>query len=294
MDYGHTLEFGSFLNPTSSAPQQAVEFARHAEDLGLDLVAFQDHPYLPGLLDAWTLMSYVAARTERVRIVPDVLNLPLRPPAVLARAAVSLDLLSNGRLEVALGAGYYWDAIEAMGGTRLSPGQSVAALDEAIHVLRETWDTDAPGGIQVDGSHYRLSGAKRGPHPAHPIPIHVGGMKPRMLELTGRAADGWLVSQPAMTPHALTAAGKLIDQAAVLAGRDPRAIRRMLNVDLTEGRTPEDLADELAALALDAGISVFFLVSDDPDVMRTFATRTAPAVRKLVSARRDSPADPTP
>jgi alkanesulfonate monooxygenase SsuD/methylene tetrahydromethanopterin reductase-like flavin-dependent oxidoreductase (luciferase family) len=129
--------------PTSSAPQQAVERATLAEDLGLDLVAFQDHRYLPGLLDVWTLMSYVAARTEQVRIVPDVLNLPLCPPAVLARAAVSLDLLSGGRFEVALGAGYYWDAIEAMGGQRLSPGQSVAALDEAIRVLRETWDTDA-------------------------------------------------------------------------------------------------------------------------------------------------------
>jgi alkanesulfonate monooxygenase SsuD/methylene tetrahydromethanopterin reductase-like flavin-dependent oxidoreductase (luciferase family) len=290
MDYGHTLEFGSFINPTSSAPQQAVELARLAEDLGLDLVAFQDHPYVPGLLDVWTLMSYVAARTEQVRIVPDVLNLPLRPPAVLARAAVSLDLLSGGRFEVALGAGYYWDAIEAMGGRRLTPGQSVAALDEAIRVLHETWDTEASGGVYVDGSHYRINGAKRGPQAAHRIPIHVGGMKPRMLELTGRAADGWLVSQPAMTSQSLTEAGTLIDQAAVAAGRNPREIRRMLNVEPTEGRTAVDLAEELAALALDDGVSVFFLVSDDPDVMRGFATRTAPAVRELVSAHRGSPA----
>lgn len=289
MDYGHTLEFGSFINPTSSAPQQAVELARLAEELGLDLVAFQDHPYLPGLLDVWTLMSYVAARTERVRIVPDVLNLPLRPPAVLAHAAVSLDLLSGGRFEVALGAGYYWDAIEAMGGRRLSPGQSVAALDEAIRVLRQTWDTEAPGGVHVDGSHYRISGAKRAPQAAHRIPIHVGGMKPRMLELTGRAADGWLVSQPAMTRQSLTEAGTLIDQAAVAAGRNPRQIRRMLNIE-TLGRNPEALAEELAALALDDGVSVFFLVSDDPDVMRAFAATTAPAVRELVSARRRSPA----
>lgn len=288
MDYGHTLEFGSFINPTSSEPQQAVDRARLAEDLGLDLVAFQDHPYLPGLLDTWTLMSYVAARTERIRIVPDVLNLPLRPPAVLARAAVSLDLLSGGRFELALGAGYFWDAIESMGGRRLSPGQAVTALEEALHVLRETWNVDATGGVQLDGSHYRISGAERGPQSAHAIPIHVGGMKPRMLELTGRAADGWIVSQPAMTAQAITEASALIDEAAVAAGRNPSEIRRLLNVQPTAGRTPESVAEELAGLALDQGVSVFLLVSDDPDVMREFATTTAPAVRELATARRRS------
>src|SRR5690606_31483403 len=141
-------------------------------------------------LDTWTLMSYVAASTERVRISADVHNLPLRPPAVLARAAASLDRLSGGRVELGLGSGAFWDGIEAMGGRRLSPGQGVDALSEAIDVIRGLWDTSTRERVVVDGTNYRLDGAKRGPAPAHDIGIWVGAYKPRMLRLTGRKADG--------------------------------------------------------------------------------------------------------
>jgi alkanesulfonate monooxygenase SsuD/methylene tetrahydromethanopterin reductase-like flavin-dependent oxidoreductase (luciferase family) len=97
-----------------------------SERLGFDLVTFQDHPYLSNFLDTWTLLSWVAARTERIGISGNVLNLPLRqPPAVLARAAASLDLLSGGRVTLGIGAGNYWDSIEAIGGRRLTPRQSV-------------------------------------------------------------------------------------------------------------------------------------------------------------------------
>src|SRR5690606_5441075 len=132
---------------------------------------FQDHPYQPSFLDTWTLLSYVASRTERIHVAGNVLNLPLRPPAVLARAAASLDILSGGRVALGLGAGGFQDAIAAMGGRRLSPGESVAALDEAIAVIRAIWDTGERGGVRVEGEHYRVVGAKRGPTPAHDIPI---------------------------------------------------------------------------------------------------------------------------
>jgi alkanesulfonate monooxygenase SsuD/methylene tetrahydromethanopterin reductase-like flavin-dependent oxidoreductase (luciferase family) len=122
-DYGHDLVFGSFLTPTASDPQQVVELAVLSERVGLDLATFQDHPYQPRFLDTWTLMSFVAARTSTIRLSANVTNVPLRPPAVLARSAASLDLLSGGRVELALGAGAFWDAIEAMGGPRRSPGQ---------------------------------------------------------------------------------------------------------------------------------------------------------------------------
>ena len=121
-DYGHDLLFGTFITPTAQQPQQAVRLAQLSEQAGLDLATFQDHPYQPAFLDTWTLMSYAAARTERIHLSANVVNLPLRPPAVLARAAASLDLLSGGRLELALGAGAFWDAIEAMGGERWARG----------------------------------------------------------------------------------------------------------------------------------------------------------------------------
>ncbi|MEE3921764.1 LLM class flavin-dependent oxidoreductase [Micromonospora sp. BRA006-A] len=80
------------------------------EQVGLDLVTFQDHPYQPGFLDTWTLMSYVAAATERVRLAGNVLNPPLRQPAVLARSVASLDLLTGGRGS--------WAPARARSGTR--------------------------------------------------------------------------------------------------------------------------------------------------------------------------------
>ncbi len=151
MDYGHPLEFGAFITPSSANPETPVVLSQAAEASGLDLVTFQDHPYQPAFLDTWTLMSFVAARTDSIRIAPNVLNIPLRPPAVVARSAASLDLLSGGRFDLALGAGGFWDAIAAMGGGRLTPGQAVTALEEAIDVIRELWDTSERRGAFTDG-----------------------------------------------------------------------------------------------------------------------------------------------
>ena len=134
-DYGHPLSFGSFLTPSSADPARTVELAVLADSIGLDLVTFQDHPYQPALLDTWTLLSFVAARTSTVHLAANVLNLPLRPPAVLARSVAALDLLSAGRVELGLGAGAFWDAIEAMGGRRRPPrgkGHARAAAQALI------------------------------------------------------------------------------------------------------------------------------------------------------------------
>src|SRR6476469_5843419 len=130
-DYLHRLEFGTFITPSNDPATTPVALAQLSEQLNYDLVTFQDHPYQPAFLDTWTLMSWVAGQTERVHIAANGLHVPLRSPAVLARSAASLDLLSAGRLDLALGAGAFWDAIEAMGGWRLLPGEAVAALSEA-------------------------------------------------------------------------------------------------------------------------------------------------------------------
>src|SRR5262245_40332126 len=191
-DYGHDLLFGSFITPAAAEPDQVVELAQVSEYAGLDLVTVQDHPYLAQFLDAWTLLSYLAAATTRIRLAPNVANLPLRQPAVLARAAATLDLLSDGRVELGLGAGAFWDAIEANGGPRLSPRESVDALEEAIPIIRGLWAET--GSVRVDGVHYRARGAKAGPAPLHPIGIWLGAYGLRMLRLTGRLADGWLPS----------------------------------------------------------------------------------------------------
>ena len=200
-----------------------------SEELGYDLVTFQDHPYQPRFHDTWTLLSYVAAVTTKIQLAPNVLNLPLRPAPVIARSAASLDLLSDGRFNLGLGAGAFWDAIEAMGGRRLSPGQAVDALSEAIDLIRGIWD---PGDrTPLHGGRYdTVRGAKRGPVPAHAIPIWVGAYKPRMLGITGAKADGWLPSLGRMESADLRDANARIDDAAERAGRAPSDVRRLLNI----------------------------------------------------------------
>ncbi|MFR9780551.1 LLM class flavin-dependent oxidoreductase [Micromonospora sp. MS34] len=298
-NHGNELHFGGFLTPAAGRPEQVVALAKLCEQAGLDLVTFQDHPYQPGFLDTWTLMSFVAAATSRIRLAGNVLNLPLRQPVVLARSVASLDLLTGGRVELGLGAGAFWEAIEAAGGRRLSPGQAVDALDEAIRVIREVWDTDRRGMVRVAGEHYRVVGAKRGPAPAHPVEVWVGAYKPRMLRLVGRAADGWLPSLAYLPkgPADLPALNALVDEGAEAAGRDPGTVRRLLNVNGTFTRSatgflegpPEQWVEELAGLALDHGISTFVLGSDEPRAIQLFGQEVAPAVRELVAAERTAP-----
>jgi alkanesulfonate monooxygenase SsuD/methylene tetrahydromethanopterin reductase-like flavin-dependent oxidoreductase (luciferase family) len=281
-DYGHPLRFATFIAPASSPAHRPVELAQLSERLGYDLVTFQDHPYKSDFLDTWTLLSWVAARTERIGVSGNVLNLPLRqPPAVLARAAASLDLLSGGRTSLGLGAGFYWDAVQAAGGRRLTPLQGVAALSEAIDVIRGIWDADGPSALHAGGEFYQVHGAERGPAPAHDIPIWLGAHKPRMQDLVGRKADGWLPSLPVMEPGGLPKGNAIIDDAARAAGRDPREITRLLNI--FPGKTPEALTQ----MALEDGVSIFILASDDPNVLERFAAETIPAVREHVARERN-------
>ncbi|KQY44024.1 LLM class flavin-dependent oxidoreductase [Cellulomonas sp. Root137] len=292
-DYGHDLAFGSFLTPTAKDPQLVVALAQLSERSGLDLVTFQDHPYQPAFLDTWTLLSWVAASTQRVQVAGNVLNLPLRPPAVLARASASLDLLSGGRFALGLGSGAFWDAIVAMGAPRLTPGQAVDALDEAIDIIRGIWDTDERAPLRVHGTYHHVDGAKRGPAPVHDVPIWLGAYKPRMLGLVGRKADGWLPSLGYLKPGDLAAGNARIDDAAAAAGRDPREIRRLLNLGAGSFQgsgflqgPPDRWVDDLLPLVLEDGIATFILGTDDETTIAVFGGEIAPALRDAVAAER--------
>ena len=229
-DYGHELQFGVFITPDAGQVDAVLELSKLADLVGLDLVTFQDHPYQARFLDTWTLLSVVAAQTTNVRVAPNVANLPLRQPVVLARSVASLDIISGGRVELGLGAGAFWDAIAAVGGPRLTPGQAVDALAEAIDVIRATWNVGG-GTIRHEGEHYRVVGAHPGPAPAHDVEIWLGAYKPRMLALTGAKADGWLPSMGYADLAELPAMNHAIDRAAEEAGRLPADVRRLFNVN---------------------------------------------------------------
>ncbi len=189
MDYLHDIEFGYFLIPDAGDPPGVIETARLADRLGYDLLAVQDHPYQRRHLDTLSLLGVILGQTERIRVVQDVANVPLRPPAVFAKAAATLDQLSGGRFEAGLGGGGFLDAARAMGAPELTPGESLEALEEAVAILRASWGDERS--LSFDGRHYRLQGMHPGPKPAHPIEIWLGAAKPRALALTGRVADGW-------------------------------------------------------------------------------------------------------
>ena len=290
VDYGHQIQFGLFVTPTADRAREILTLAEQADQLGLDVIAIQDHPYQRRFLDTWTLLSAIGARTRSIRLCPDVASLPLRPPVMLAKAAASLDVITDGRVELGLGAGAFWDAIAGAGGPRRSPKEAVDALVEAIAILRGIW---AGGSFSYAGEHYSVPGTKAGPVPPHPIAIWLGAYRPRMLRIVGRLADGWLPSLGQFDPAELAVLNAQIDEAAVAAGRSPDSVRRLCNVfgkfgsgtELLQG-SPADWSEQLADLALGFGMGTFILGTDGPDDARRYAEDVAPRVRELVEAER--------
>ena len=289
-DYGREVRFGYFLVPNVADPLLAT--AQEVERLGLDYIGVQDHPYQRRFVDTWTLLAMIAATTARVRVFPDVANLPLRPPAVLAKAAASLDRLSGGRVELGLGAGGFWEAIAAYGGPRRSPAEAYEALAEAIEVIRKVWSGER--NLRFEGEHYRLAGAHSGPVPDRRIGIWLGVYGPRALRLAGRVADGWVPSFRGELQPLREMSGRL-EEGAVEAGRDPGELRRILNVGgvITDGasqgvlRGPvEQWTEELTGLVTEDGFDTFVLGTEQPGQLARFAEEVVPAVREQVAQER--------
>jgi alkanesulfonate monooxygenase SsuD/methylene tetrahydromethanopterin reductase-like flavin-dependent oxidoreductase (luciferase family) len=285
--------FGLFLVPNAAEYPELLRQVAAVERGGLDLVGIQDHPYQRRYLDTFALIGDLLARTERLRIFPDVANLPLRPPAVLAKLAASLDLMSGGRFELGMGAGAFWDGVAAMGGPRRAPGESVEALEDAIEIIRRFWSGERS--ISYDGRHYQVTGLHPGPPPAHDVEIWIGAYKPRMLALTGRLADGWLPSIGGAPPEAVPDMARRVDDAAAGAGRDPSAIRRLYNVKgtIADGPASEQLhgppdhwIETLTSFAVELGFDSFIFWPQD-DVLgqiERFAQDVVPGVREAVAA----------
>ncbi len=298
VDYGREIAFGVFPTPDADALRRTWDVIDAAERGGLDFAGIQDHPYQRRHLDAWSLMAVVLARTERLRVFPDVANLPLRPPAIMAKNAASLDVLSGGRFELGLGAGAFWEAIEAMGGERRTPREAADSVLEAMEVIRLMWSDQRS--VRFEGEHYRLAGVKPGPIPAHDIGIWLGVGGPRMLRSVGRGADGWVVSHAYVGPEKLPDMHARIDAGATEAGRDPADIRRVYNVwgSITDGAPqgwgslegPVDLwVETLTGLVLESGMDTFVLGSagESAAQVELFAAEVVPAVRAAVRAGRD-------
>jgi len=303
-DYGQPVRFGVFADPSANQLEETLRIAAVADTAGLDVIGIQDHPYQRRHLDTVSLLATVLARTSRVTVFPDVANVPLRPPAVLAKTAASLDVISGGRFELGLGAGGFWEAIGAMGGPVRSVGEARAALSEAIDITRLMWSGERS--IRYDGKHYQVAGVKPGPQPAHDMDVWLGVNGPKALALLGEKADGWVPSAGYVPPSQLGARHEIIDAAAVSAGRDPRRIRRVYNVWGALGGpsvgflngTVDQWVEDLSEIVLSYGMDTFVFgpdtgpnaPSDGVRQVELFAAEVAPAVRRAVQDVR-SPGD---
>lgn len=297
----NTPLFGANVDPTTSELQESFERARLADQLGYDLITVQDHPYNRRFVDTWTFLTILAMKTERVHVGMNVANLPLRPPAMLAKAAATLDVLSGGRVELGVGAGAFWQGVQAYGVAPRTPKEAYTAFEDALHIIKGMWENVGKS-FTYKGEFYQVQGAQPGPAPAHPIRLWVGASGPKMLRLTGRMADGILVSSTYEPPKRLLEINAQIDEGAQQAGRSPDAIRRGYNlmgmVDFGQGKpsglqdgviygTPKEWVEELSRYYHEyrQDAFVFWPVGDAPkQQIEVFAKEIMPAVKESVGA----------
>lgn len=217
--------------PASAAPgDDPAGFAQEAERLGYDFVSAADHPCGSNpSYETTAMLTWIAARTSRIKLASRVLAVPFRRPAMVAKLAASLDLLSGGRFILGLGAGYSDQEITAVGGPVLSPAEKIDGLAEAIQVIRSAW---THSGYTQQGRHHNVRDLEIEPKPTHPIPVWLGTFGPRALAVTGRLADGWIPSLGHMPAEKIPGMRRRIDAAAEAAGRRPDEIRGILNMNI--------------------------------------------------------------
>jgi probable F420-dependent oxidoreductase len=224
------IGFGAPVSGAWATPDNLGRFAALAETAGYgSLWTFQRllvpegsamEPVYHSVLDPVAVLGYAAAVTERIRLGVAVLNMPYTSPAIVAKQAASLDVLSRGRLDLGLGIGWLPEEFALTGATMAGRGARTA---EYLDVLHRLW---AGSVAEFHGEHYTIPAGWAAPVPVqHPgPPVLLGGLVPRALQRVGQLADGWVTSSRAdLTRIAESVA--IVQEAAELAGRDPAQIR---------------------------------------------------------------------
>ncbi len=295
--------FGANVDPGAQDTQESFRRAQMADAHELDLITVQDHAYNAQFLETWTLLVALTQATQQVHVGPNVLTTPLRLPAMMAKMAASLDVLSGGRVELGLGAGAFSEGIQAFGGLTGTPGERYQAFKEYLEIIKGLWaSTGSP--FSYRGQVYQVQEARFGPASAHPIPVWTGAMSPRTLRLTGRLADGLMVSSSYVLPEQLVEFNRLIDEGAMAAGRPTAAIRRCYNLmgvlDLGRNNVrlrphpglisgpPDSWVTQILRFYRDYRQDTFIfwpVAGDELAQIEVFAREVVPAVRKQLEDR---------
>lgn len=240
-------------DPTFAAGETVAGFARAAEAAGFDGVGFTDHPapterWLRAgghdALDPFAALSFVAAVTQHLHLIPNICVLPYRNPFLVAKSAATIAALSAGRFILAVGTGYLRGEFRALG---VDPDERNELFDEALHVLSGAWSRDD---FAFEGLHFTAAGQTCYPQPAPPVPIWIGGNSARSRQRVVDSGDGWnpfvasaAVASTTRTPPLETAddLATLLDdlwRRAAAAGRDPGTIDVAFST--TAGGSPAD------------------------------------------------------
>ncbi len=287
--------FGVNVSTDATRGANPVAEAMSAEELGYDFVSANDHPCgkRPSY-ETWTMLTWVAAKTSRIKIATRVLGVPYRAPAMVAKMAESLDRLSDGRLILGIGAGGSDQEFHAFGLPVPSPKDKIEGLEEAVRIIRGLWTSN---GFTFAGRHHQTHAAGIEPKPDRRIPIWLGTLGKHSLAVTGRVADGWIPTLEMAPPAAIPAMRDRIFDSAVTAGRDPTAITLVYNMEFHVGEdatlpphvvagAPEQICEQLARF-VDLGFSAMNFIPAGPHAPRQverLAHEVLPALRSQVGA----------
>ena len=229
---GRGKNFLAGVNVATSARKgtNPVADAIRAEALGYDFISANDHPCgnQPSF-ELWTMLTWIAAKTTRIKVASRVLGVPYRAPAMVAKMAESLDRFSHGRLILGVGGGYSDEEFQAFG-LRVppSPKDKIEGLEEAVQIIRGLWSSPR---FTFEGRHHHTDHAELEPKPAHHIPIWLGTFGKKSLAVTGRVADGWIPTFSMAGPDDIPEMRERIFEAARAVGREPNDITLTYNID---------------------------------------------------------------
>jgi alkanesulfonate monooxygenase SsuD/methylene tetrahydromethanopterin reductase-like flavin-dependent oxidoreductase (luciferase family) len=298
-DSSEDLEFGWFMMARGVPGHDAIPLVVDQQPTILPMVAehfdslwVHDHFYAfadptQTWLECWTMMTWLAACYPGVKIGSIVLGIGYRQPALLAKMATTLQVLTGGRLILGIGAGWRGEEYAAYGYPFPPASIRVQQLDEAIQILRLMWAHPAPS---FQGQHFQIAQAYSAPRPDPPPIMIGGGGEKRMLPLIGRRADIWdrwyagplHAADRADYQHKLT----LVQRHAQEAGRAPGAIRQSITIE--NGRLPESPAESVAWIEqlrplVELGVRQFILDFGrvtTPDAVRRFADEVMTPLRQ--------------
>lgn len=310
-----SLELGFFIPPVP--PQAFIKMALRAEAVGYDFITCDDHMIYPfaaggqeyGIHETWTAMTYLAGATRKIRVSHMVLVTTFRGPGLLAKMAATLDLFSGGRMDLAVGAGWFEREFKAFNFPWEDHKGRLEREREAVQIIKSLWTEPQ---VSFKGKYYQVENAEITPKPLQKPgpPVWIGGDSKRSMKLAADLGDGWLVHghQPDEIDKMFGSIRPLLAErsekfglgmaAFVIMGADPEAatrkMRQMIPPEVWErfqmagikhelnnrvSGTPQQCLDRIKAYEK-VGLTRFILIFLDPEDAERFGEEVLPELRK--------------